>query len=565
MNAMFRETITRYATTLLFALGVQAATAEAAPSKVGFLVLAPDRGYLGNKEISSLVDEFKQTYPVALGFVGRDETGVKGDYASYLTRAARSLKEAGVTEIVAIPLFVSESDPLLARIKPLLPVYADELPVRWAPPMARDYLIAQIVLDRITALSEHPETERVILVGTGAVDEASEQAMKTDLHRLLAYVNRYRAFRETEAVILYERDADRARQKNDAALARIMSHAAKAGRTLVIPAFIGPKLDSSMSLSAWLGTQFGNTRVAYRPEELLPHPNVLLWLKKTANRELPLTAEQIGVVVMPHGSTQPWNDAVEAMIRPLMAKYPIEMAYGMGDPFIIQDAVSRLEQRGIRHVIFVRLYALDHHMKSLTDYILGLSDHPPADGHDGGHGSAGAPPQVRTAVTFSTFGGYEQNPDIATVLHKRIAELSQDPTEETVLLLAHGDGTDEGDNRWIAVMNEHIARLRQEPHCAKLKDIRALTVREDWPDKREKAVATVRATIEEASREGRVLVIAHRLYGAGPYRRMLAGLNFELNDRGLVDPALTRWIEDGLTRLTAELTSREEQAAQVRP
>jgi hypothetical protein len=46
---------------------------------------------------------------------------------------------------------------------------------------------------------------------------------------------------------------------------------------------------------------------------------------------------------------------------------------------------------------------------------------------------------------------------------------------------------------------------------------------------------------------------------------MLAGLNFELNDRGLVDPALTRWIEDGLTRLTAELTSRDEQAAQVRP
>jgi sirohydrochlorin ferrochelatase len=561
---MSLQTITRYTTILLFALGVQAA-AEAAPSKVGFLVLAPDRGYLGNKETSSLVDEFKQTYPAALGFVGRDEAGVEGDYASYLTRAVRTLKEAGVTRIVAIPLFVSESDPLLARVKALLPTYAGEFPVRWTSAMSHDYLIGQIVLDRVTALSEHPETERVILVGAGAVDEASEQAMKTELHRLLAYVNRYRAFRETEAVILYERDADRARKKNDAALARIMSHAAKAGRTLVIPTFIGPKLDSSMSLSAWLGTQFGNTRVAYRPEELLPHPNVLLWLMKTANRETPLAAEQIGVVVMPHGSTQPWNDAVEATILPLMAKYPIEMAYGMGDPFIIQDAVSRLERRGIRHVVFVRLYALDHHMKSLTDYILGLSDQPPGDGHDGGHGSAGAPPQVRTAVTFSTFGGYEQNPDIATVLHKRIAELSQDPTEETVLLLAHGDGTDEGDNRWIAVMNEHIARLRQEPHCAKFKGIKAFTVREDWPGKREQAVAAVRATIEEASRDSRVLVIAHRLYGAGPYRRMLAGLNFELNDKGLADPILTRWLDERLTKLMAELTSQNQQTTLAQP
>ncbi|MCP9470449.1 MAG: hypothetical protein NNA31_10675 [Nitrospira sp.] len=559
------QTITRYATTLLFALGVQAATAEAAPSKVGFLVLAPDRGYLGNKEISSLVDEFKHTYPAALGFIGPGEAGVEGDYAPYLTRAVWTLKEAGVTRIVAIPLFVSESDPLLTRVKALLPTYMGELPVRWTSAMSHDHLISQIVLDRVTALSEHPETERLILVGAGAVDEASEQALKTDLHRLLAYVNHYRPFRETEAVILYERDADRARQKNDAALARIMSHAAKAGRTLVIPAFIGPKLDSSMSLSAWLGTQFGNTRVAYRPEELLPHPNVLLWLKKTANREMPLTAERIGVVVMPHGSTQPWNDAVEATMRPLMAKYPIEMAYGMGDPFIIQDAVSRLEQRGIRHVVFVRLYALDHHMKSLTDYILGLSDQPPGDGHDGGHGSTSAPPQVRTAVTFSAFGGYEQNPDIATVLHKRIAELSQDPTEETVLLLAHGDGTDEGDNRWIAVMNEHIARLRQEPHCAKLKDIKAFTVREDWPGKREKAVAAVRSTIEEASRDSRVLVIAHRLYGAGPYRHMLAGLNFELNDKGLADPILTRWLDERLTRLTAELTSQNQQTTLAQP
>ncbi|MCP9443377.1 MAG: hypothetical protein NNA20_12410 [Nitrospira sp.] len=85
----------------------------------------------------------------------------------------------------------------------------------------------------------------------------------------------------------------------------------------------------------------------------------------------------------------------------------------MGDPQIIQDAVSRLEQRGIRHIVFVRMYALDHQMKPLTDYILGLSDRPPAGGHGGQHGSGGAPPQVRTAATFSTFGGYEQHPAIS--------------------------------------------------------------------------------------------------------------------------------------------------------
>jgi sirohydrochlorin ferrochelatase len=545
--------MTIYATAVLFMFGGGAVPADAAEPKPGFLVVAPDRGYLGNQEVISLVNEFKRSYPAALGLVGKDYTGVEGEYAAYLTRAAQELKHAGATEIVAIPLFLSDADPLLKRVIPLMPAYAGGLPVRWAPAMGQDYLIGQIVLDRVAALSEHPESERLILIGTGATDEASERALKAELDRLTAYVTRHKAFQETEAVVYYDRDAENAWQKNEAIKTRLLAQAAKHGRTLLIPAFIGPKFDSSMSLTGWLGTQFGNTRVAYKPEELLPHPNALLWLKKTANRETPLTADKIGVVIMPHGSTQPWNDAVEATIRPLMAKYPIEIAYGMGDPFIIQDAVSRLEQRGIRHIVFVRMYALDTHMKPITDYILGLTDRAPSDPHGGGHGPADAPPQVRTSVRFSTFGGYEQNPEIALVLHKRITELSKDPSNESVLLLAHGEGSEEGNDRWISVMNENIARLRQDPHCAKLKAIKALTVREDWPKEREKAVAVARLAVEEAGRQGRVLVIANRLYGSGPYRAMLQGLNYEMNDKGLADPALTRWLEDGLTRMTAAL------------
>lgn len=535
--------------------------AEAAPAPVGFLVVAPDRGYLGNQEVRSLVDEFKKSYPAALGLVGRDYTGVDGEYAAYLSRAAQELKQAGATEIVAIPLFLSEADPLLKRIKPLVPAYTGGLPVRWAPAMAHDYLIGQIVLDRVEALSEQTESERLILVGAGAMDEASAIALKADLDKLLGYVKRYKNFRDAETVIYYDRAADNAEQKNREIKSRLLAQIAKQGRTLLVPVLIGPKFDTAMSLTSWLGGQFKQTQVVYKPNELLPHPNALLWLKKTANRETPLSAASLGVVIMPHGSTQPWNDAVESTIQPLMSKYPIEMAYGMGDPYIIQDAVSRLEQKGIRRIVFVRMYALDHHMKPLTDYILGLSEDASGGGHD--HG-AEFPPQVRTAALFSTFGGYEQNPAIAQVLHKRIAEMSKDPANETVLLIAHGEGTDEGNNQWLAVMNQNIERLRQDPHCAKLKAIKALTVREDWPKEREQAVAAARAAVEEGGKQGRVLVIANRLYGSGPYKKMLQGLTYEINEKGLVDPVLTRWLEDGLTRMTAELNpSKNSQAAYV--
>ncbi len=529
-------------------------TAVAEPSKPGFLVIAPDRGYLGNQELRALMEEFKKTYPAALGLVGREYTGVENEYAAYLTRAAQELKRAGASEIVAIPLFLSEADPLLKRVQPTLPAYTGGLPVRWAPAMAHDYLIGQIVLDRVNALSEHAESERLILVGAGATDEASATALKADIEKLLAYVKRYKAIREAEIVVFYDRGADGAEQKNRDIKAHLLSRIAQQGRTLLIPAFIGPKFDHMMALTSWLDSQFKSTQVAYKPHELLPHPNALLWLKKTANRETPIAASDLGVIIMPHGSTQPWNDAVEMTIQPLLSKYPLEMAYGMADPQIIQDAVSRLEQRGIRRIVFVRMYALDHQMKADTDYILGLSSQAPGFGHGGGHDHAAiAPPQVRTAALFSTFGGYEQYPDIVQVLHKRISEMSQDPAHETVLLVAHGEGTDEGNEKWLAVTNRNIERLRQDPHCAKIKSVKALTVREDWPKERELAVATARAAVEEAGKQGRVLVIANRLYGSGPYKTMLKGLTYELNDKGLVDPVLTRWLEDGVRRLSEEL------------
>ncbi len=562
---MFKQSIS--VITAVMMLGANWIPADAAPSKIGFLVVASDRGFLGNRELRSLLDEFKKSYPATLALVGGNYSGVEGEYAAYLTRAAQELKQAGATEIVAIPLFLSEADPLLKRVMPLVPAYTGGLPVRWAPAMAHDYLIGQIVLDRVEALSEHPESERLIVVATGALDSASEKAIRADAEQLVQYVARYKHFRKAEAVVYYDREAENAEQKNAEINARLLAQMAKQGRTLLVPAFIGPKFDHAMSLTSWLDGQFKQTHVAYKPEELLPHPNALLWLKKTANRETPLTASQIGVVIMPHGSTQPWNDAVESTIQPLMEKYPIEMAYGMSDPHIIQDAVSRLEQRGIRRIVFVRMYALDHQMKPTTDYILGLTEHAPADGHGSGHGHTSvAPPQVRTATLFSTFGGYEQNQEIALVLHKRIAELSKDPGNETVLLLAHGEATDEGNDKWLAVMSQNIDRLRQDPHCAKLKTIRALTVREDWPKEREKAVAGVRATIEEASKHGRVLVIANRLYGSGPYKSMLKGLTYEINEKGLVDPVLTDWLRDGMTRITAELIpSKSEQPAQAHP
>jgi hypothetical protein len=104
-------------------------------------------------------------------------------------------------------------------------------------------------------------------------------------------------------------------------------------------------------------------------------------------------------------------------------------------------------------------------------------------------------------------------------------------------------------------MQANIELVKKDQRCASFRAITAATVREDWPEKREEAVRRVRALIEEASKTSGVLVIAHRLYGSGPYKKMLNGLDYVLNEKGLASPILTRWLEEGIARtLTAWIT-----------
>ncbi len=535
----------------VFVLMGDEAGAFAESDRTGFLVVAADRGFLGNQEIQTAFTEFRKLYsPAVLALVGRDYDGIGSEYSVYLTKALHELKESGITQVIGVPLFLSEADPLLQKVVVNMPAYEVPGAIHWATSMADSYLIKQILLDRVEKVSRESEEERLFVVGIGAIDEASERVMKRDLEKLVSYVSERKSFKEARVAIYYDRDAPGSDAKNREVDSVVLQVAAKKGRTVVVPATLGPKFDYSMTLTNWIGQRFKGMDVVYAGEELIPHPNIVLWLKRTANQYTAASSKEIGIVLMPHGATQPWNDAVERLVLPLRSRYDVEMAYGMADPRVIQEAVSRLEERGIRRIVFVRMYALSHHMKESTDYILGLTDAIPS--HTANHSSL---TQVRSAALFAGFGGYEESARIADILHERVVEVSEDPSNETVVLLAHGEKTDSGNTRWLQAMEVNIERLKKELHCGKLKSIRAATVREDWPELREKAVGEIRSIIQEESKRGRVVVIANRLYGAGPYKKLLAGLDYVLNDRGLAHPLLSRWLEEEVEKTAAALAS----------
>jgi hypothetical protein len=124
----------------------------------GFLLIAPDRGFLGNKEVREIYDAFRKNYRGRLVFITLAE-----DYEEAvpqrLAQALADLQEEGAKTIVVLPLILSDADPHLKKARRLLGTLNPSLP--FAPPLAKDYLAAQILEDRAKALSQVPAKEGV--------------------------------------------------------------------------------------------------------------------------------------------------------------------------------------------------------------------------------------------------------------------------------------------------------------------------------------------------------------------------------------------------------------------
>lgn len=511
--------------------------------KIGFMVIAEDRGFVGNNETVNLFNQFEREYLSSLVFVGRKYDGIKSEYSEYIQKGISELDNKGVSEIVILPLFLSESNYILKMLRKNIPSYHFKGDIRWNRAMSGSYLIAQILLDSVNKLSKNPTEENLLLIGRGAIDEKSEKLIKEELEQLVNYIKKRKTYKSVQVGVYYSYNADeKIRKTKDNEVDEMVIHAAaKTGRTLLVPFVIGPKYSHMMSFTHFVERRFEDIDLIYHSDEILLHPNVLIWMKKAANAHIPISNNNpIGVVIMPHGATKPYNDAIEKTIQPLKKKYQVEMAYGMGDSISLQNAVSNLEGKGIKRIVFVRMYPSSDQFKEKTDYILGLDNRVPEQ-WDGL-----IPSQVRTSAIINTFGGYEEDSLIAGIFLDRIKEVSKNPTEETIILLAHGGKNEQAEKLRNEKMDSHISWIQKQSNPP-FKKIIGMTLREDWPDKRAKALKEIKKVVKEGNSSGKVIIISNRLYGSGPYNHFLKGLEFEMNSKGLAPhPNLTKWIEKGI-------------------
>ncbi|MBA4141965.1 MAG: cobalamin biosynthesis protein CbiX [Nitrosospira sp.] len=552
------------ALTLVFAGPSPAIGAEPQQDvKTGFVILASDRGFAGNEDIIDAFDIFGREHNASLVFVTDERT------RKYLRAGIDTVVGRGAVRIVVIPLFISAANPRFALVRRLLEEERGGVPVSYARPYGETFFAVEDLADKFRVI-KNPADSRIVVAGFGATNTDNEREIRADLDRIAEKAAAGFGFASITVVIAHDIRGDEgeiraAEFKRELIAAVADTDSNSDPNAKVVPFHFGPKFDSMMSFDArlkrLLPAQVELIQASGAADPVVE--NLATWLKHVANRNQQLARKDIGVVLLSHGSDFNWNESIREAVQPLMKDYKIEFAFSMADPATIERAIRKLEHRGARAAVIVRVFALEESFRDAVERMTGLDiegegaesralNHVATRGNSGhghGHGhsneSAAVPaPRIRTALPVETVGGLGSSPLFAAALLDRSLALSRNPQCDTVVLVAHGSGDDRQNAQWQTAL-EAIAEHMRDAGGAKFAAIRVATWREDWRDKRAPWIEKVREMVEDATKHGgRAIVIPARTTGEGPERRFLSGLEYDLGSGFAPHPKFVQWMKE---------------------
>ncbi len=253
----------------------------------------------------------------------------------------------------------------------------------------------------------------------------------------------------------------------------------------------------------------------------------------------------IGVLVMAHGGGAEWNAAVAEAVAPLRDRIPLVLALGMADPRTLQAGLDSLAAQGASNVAVIRLFLSGASFLHQTEYLFGLRSDPPPWGMIGHRMTAGTDlrPLATEARVLVDPDGLAGSRAATGILEQR-AEAAASERDAGLLLLAHGMGAEDENDRLLAAMERTAEKLRTAGHP----EVRVAALREDWAEARTAAERSIRAAVDEMrKRHGRVVVLPYRLHGFGPYAKVLRGLAYDSGPALLPHPLITEWVAERAT------------------
>ncbi len=139
---------------------------------------------------------------------------------------------------------------------------------------------------------------------------------------------------------------------------------------------------------------------------------------------------------------------------------------------------------------------------------------------------------------------------VAEIIFDRISELSVNPKNETILIVAHGPNKEQDNKNWIKTIDSLVNQIRtiQLNKGEKFKQLFGLTVRDDANHAiYEQAKEQFRTLVSQSGKDGDVIVIPLLLSQGGVearYVKRLEGLNYKWSGKTLLPhPNITKFIQ----------------------
>jgi sirohydrochlorin ferrochelatase len=274
-------------------------------------------------------------------------------------------------------------------------------------------------------------------------------------------------------------------------------------------------------------------------------------------------AAATGVLLLAHGGQPQWNERVTDVARRVNDRQPAEVAFGMASRASLQAAVDKLTARGVTEIVAVPLFVSSHSsVITATEYLLGLRNDAPADlalfakmnhGSDGAaadphasHAAAVDPASpVKTPARIRMTAAFDRHPLIGAIAADRAKSISTNPSNEAVILVAHGPVPDDDNRRWLDDMS---VLAQQVQAAAPYASVHYLTVRDDaGPAIREAATRELRDNVQSQIAKGRrVLIVPHLMSFGGieqGLRQRLEGLEYTMTTQALMpDDRIVQWV-----------------------
>jgi len=235
-----------------------------------------------------------------------------------------------------------------------------------------------------------------------------------------------------------------------------------------------------------------------------------------------------------------WENTILKMVGEASSQipYPVEVAFGMWDQKNFQEGITLLAHQSVCEVVIIPLFISDHSdVIRAQKYQFHLSENNPLPFDPG---RITIPTTIKKVLFKSALNDHLF---LSQVIAERAKSISENPSIEDLILVAHGPNGDEDDVLWMNDLAIHAGRITDSFY-----KIHRVTLRDDAPEeirnaKTKELQAIVKKSIEEKRRP---LILPVLLAPGGieeGLKERLLGLDYTISPKMLApDPHLIEWI-----------------------